>query len=117
MGHGHASGSWAAHGHHHHHHHHHGGFKVFVNGSNCGINRFYRNKKHLNWAKDLFSSKNDMMWLSGLFEKKEIDSEQYEFLKQLFMSKSESQEGETQMVVKSFHKEREFQKRCRRIHG
>jgi len=94
--HGHASGSWAAHGHHHHHHHHHhGGFKIFVNGSNCGINRFYRNKKHLNWAKDLFSSKNDMMWLSGLFEKKEIDSEQYEFLKQLFKSKSESQEGET----------------------
>jgi hypothetical protein len=90
--HGHASGGWAAHGHHHHHHHHYGGFKVF---SNCGINRFYRNKRHFNWAKDLFSSKDDMMWLSGLLEKKEIDSEQYEFLKQLFLSKSESQEGET----------------------
>jgi len=95
------------HGHHHvhhHHHHHHGhGFGFGMGGfgmggfgmggfgmggfgmfSNCGLGSFYRQKKDLRWAKELFQQADDESWLKGLLEKSEIDSEQFEWLKDLF---------------------------------
>merc|ERR1711959_132200 len=58
-----------------------GGFGMF---SNCGLGSFYRQKKDLRWAKELFQQADDESWLKGLLEKSEIDSEQFEWLKDLF---------------------------------
>jgi len=51
-----------------------------------------KQKAQTAWCKKLFEKKNNEEWLSNLLEKKEIDSDQHSFLKDL-LEKREQKEG------------------------
>lgn len=83
--------------HHHHHHHHHGrmhGWRAFSIYMDCGLQHFWRGKRHAKWLKELFAEKDDVSWLKGLFEQKEISEEQFAWLRDLFAKKSEHDQSE-----------------------
>jgi hypothetical protein len=54
----------------------------------CGLQHFWRGKKHAKWLKELFAEKDDESWLKGLFNQKEISEEQFTWLRDLFAKKS-----------------------------
>merc|ERR1712100_657910 len=79
--------------HHHHHHHHHHGGHIFINcNGGWGLQWLLKQKAQTAWCKKLFEKKNNEEWLSNLLEKKEIDSDQHSFLKDL-LEKREKEEG------------------------
>jgi hypothetical protein len=58
---------------------------------NCGrFKQFHSDKMNSSWLKQLFEPKDDQAWLQVLLEKKEISSEQFEWLKSLFSKKAEA---------------------------